>query len=687
MNNLPNQQSSEKIHWQACLNPAYFESYGYQDFLYKLYGVGKESKPQKNLSINVKDSLLVREVEHLKSCNFNPQGQGLNEAFSPEKQLAIGKTKSIKPRSKLEPTQTDLASDLAPLESLRVPFSLNHIDFGIRDGKKKLNPLVPASMKDYIAPGNPFSTGEPPTAPGKRDPNTAQWSYLEMAYRIRMLWQQLWYYAGTKGLQNNDKTTYLHRFFDDQVPAKIKEGRSFINGIFPPTIVAVLKTNQQRINQRLAGVLAHLDVEINAIDGEKHNTQALLTALNGELTALNNAAAQGAQNSDKIEAIKKDIQKASGALKKLDADRITLLKKKCAYLTWTPDKPLFHEENVNINNDLGIAIPWVVSTIGGQKGPAGPISLEVSFILALQVQGIDLAQVRALRRSISEIQGMESDIGSATGEKFIATAIKIYGKDDDIITEHPAEAGDTTRDKLPPNGPAGRLLVKTPTAEKSLSLDRIEDIHTTIFNSDHFDGDKAKMTGSVGVYCGMDFLAGMDSFFFEDNKNPCAGFVIHPTDISTVQVVFSEIDIGDNAKQSQNQGYRWYRFIHPDQLPTSDGNEYLGFSKTAVKDFSEGNKVLSGDFLSESKTGGSRPLKPTENWYTSRRVRCHAHPVTWHRDDFEQTFRCRAPEGKLGGYNGKYKMHLYLLSEVDTVKYPRQTFIKNSDTIDFFGYE
>ncbi|KAF3190044.1 hypothetical protein TWF225_002540 [Orbilia oligospora] len=662
MNNPPNQQISEKMHWRACLDPAYFESYGYQDFLYKLYGVGKESKPQKTLSISVKESLLIEELEHLELCNFNPQGQGPNEAFGPGEHLTI-----------------------APLESLRVPFSLNHIDFGVCEGKKKLNPLVPASVKDYIAPGNPFSTGEPPNAQGKKDPNTAQWSYLEMAYRIRMLWQQLWYYAGTKGLENNDKITYLHRFFDDQVPAKIKEGRSFINGIFPSTMVAVLKTNQQRINQRLSDILAPLDMEINAIDGKKPNIQELLTALNGELTALNNAAAQGAQNGDKVEAIKKDIQKASGTLKKLDTERITLLKKKCACLTWTPEKPLFQEENVN--NDLGIAIPWVVSTAGGQKGPAGPISLEVSFILALQVQGIDLARVRALRRLISEIQGMEPDIGSATGEKFIATAIKIYGEDDDIITERPAEFGDITRNKLPPNGPAGRLLVKAPTAEKSLSLDTIEDIHTTVFNSDHVDGDKAKRTGSVGVYCGMDLLAGMDRFFLGENKNPCAGFVIHPTDISTVQVVFSEIDIGDNAKQSQNQGYCWYRFTHPDQLPTSEGNEYLGFSKTALKDFNEGNKALSGDFLSESKTGGSRPLRPTENWYTNRRVRCHAHPVTWHRDDFEQTFRCRAPERKLGGYNGKYKMHLYLLSEVDTVKYPRQTFIKHNDTIKLFGYE
>ncbi|KAK6519766.1 hypothetical protein TWF506_000064 [Arthrobotrys conoides] len=656
--------NSNQMHWQACLDPQYFEDNCYRKFLYKLYGIDSAVKLPKNLSANFENSLLVDEDGHLrKSCVFN--------SLPPQK-------KPPKSGVKEEPLE------ISVMESLRIPFSLNHIEVGSKVGKTILNPLAPENVKDYVTKDKPFSTGD-----ATEKYNTAQWSYLEVAYRIRMLWQQLWHYAGITKLESNDDSTYLHQFFDKQISGKGNEGWPFIDEIFPPAFVQVLKTNQQRVNQKLTNILANLDDEINKIEMERNQIRGLQKGIETALADLRQPGQESAQNSKKMNQLKDDLQEAAKNLAKLDPIKINLLQQKCAKLVWTPAEPLFGKDD----DSLGIAIPWIGTLLGGQNGPAGPMSLEVSFIIALQVQGIDLARVRAYRRSISELQGFERDIGKTTGEKLICTAIKVYGEYDQILIEHPSELGDTTSKKLPPNGPPGRIFLKNTTAKKHKDLDAIVDTHTTVFSSENTGLEEGlKRTGSVGIYCGMDLLEGIDGVFSDvKSETACAGFVIHPTDMATVQVYFMESLIGSNNKQSQDGDYLWYRFNHPAKLPSVNG-EYQTF--TDIADFTKGNKVPHSSFCVADSRGRAKnktksyPERPNPEWYKNRRVRSHAHPVIWSRGNFDQTFRNKIPipELRLGGYNSDYSMHLYILSEVDGTKCPRQTFIKSEEAVEGFGY-
>ncbi|KAF3920346.1 hypothetical protein ABW20_dc0101327 [Dactylellina cionopaga] len=197
-----------------------------------------------------------------------------------------------------------------------------------------------------------------------------------------------------------------------------------------------------------------------------------------------------------------------------------LRRQKWEYLIWPAKNSLFKEETPS-EGELGLSIPWMRETIGGQHGPAGPVSLEVCFILTLQVHGIDLTRIRAYRKFL---RGNASG-GNTTGEKLICSAAKVYGVRDELL-KPPQGFNDPNYKDLPPHPTPGRFLTHTASVANDGHYNT-EDVHTTIFNGEvkNISPDK---TGSVGVYYGIDLFAGLGGYFpdYIKNKVPRLGFLV-----------------------------------------------------------------------------------------------------------------------------------------------------------------
>lgn len=177
------------------------------------------------------------------------------------------------------------------------------------------------------------------------------WSYLEMAYRLRMLWAQLWHAANT--VSNSPKANYLVEFFGRLPTEKNALGFPTTFSLFPMDIREKLIHNQETVNK--------------VADVYFDETEYLSPFF-----------------------INKSIKNADEQNMKADAQQGNQKE---------PESSDFSPYITRYGGEL--IIPWFQEIEDPQYGPCGPLSLEANFILSLQLAGIDLARVAKARKKKS----------------------------------------------------------------------------------------------------------------------------------------------------------------------------------------------------------------------------------------------------------------------------------------------